>query len=192
MHLGSLTCWVSSSFSNKERRWDELWSFVILDKKCLLLLGVGLSQAVLKGREADWQQQGFLQTLQGSQRFHQETRDLEGSTYSPGALKTVRNDICIKNAERLRPNALSLLLKFESGLIFFTFFLSHWLFFFFFDGCKFSYRFSYEGRWKQKLQTYVDFSLDALDLTQYVIGPKQSLKRYNLYGVSVSRSAYHK
>ncbi|XP_053722235.1 ubiquitin carboxyl-terminal hydrolase 8 isoform X1 [Synchiropus splendidus] len=45
-------------------------------------------------------------------------------------------------------------------------------------------RFSYEGRWKQKLQTTVDFPLDCLDLTQYVIGPKQNLKRYNLYGVS--------
>ncbi|XP_037103269.1 ubiquitin carboxyl-terminal hydrolase 8 isoform X1 [Syngnathus acus] len=45
-------------------------------------------------------------------------------------------------------------------------------------------RFSYEGRWKQKLQTSVDFSLDTLDLTQYVIGPKQTLKRYNLFGVS--------
>ncbi|XP_071345129.1 ubiquitin carboxyl-terminal hydrolase 8 [Trachinotus anak] len=45
-------------------------------------------------------------------------------------------------------------------------------------------RFSYEGRWKQKLQTSVDFPLDTLDLAQYVIGPKQNLKRYNLYGVS--------
>ncbi|XP_028257794.1 ubiquitin carboxyl-terminal hydrolase 8 isoform X2 [Parambassis ranga] len=45
-------------------------------------------------------------------------------------------------------------------------------------------RFSYEGRWKQKLQTSVDFPLDSLDLSQYVIGPKQGLKRYNLYGVS--------
>ncbi|XP_062280511.1 ubiquitin carboxyl-terminal hydrolase 8 isoform X1 [Scomber scombrus] len=45
-------------------------------------------------------------------------------------------------------------------------------------------RFSYEGRWKQKLQTYVDFPLDSLDLAQYVIGPKQTIKRYNLYGVS--------
>ncbi|KAM9366521.1 ubiquitin carboxyl-terminal hydrolase 8 [Symphorus nematophorus] len=45
-------------------------------------------------------------------------------------------------------------------------------------------RFSYEGRWKQKLQTSVDFPLDSLDLAQYVIGPKQNLKRYNLYGVS--------
>lgn len=45
-------------------------------------------------------------------------------------------------------------------------------------------RFSYEGRWKQKLQTSVDFPLDSLDLAQYVIGPKQNLKKYSLYGVS--------
>ncbi|XP_071384948.1 ubiquitin carboxyl-terminal hydrolase 8 isoform X2 [Centroberyx affinis] len=45
-------------------------------------------------------------------------------------------------------------------------------------------RFSYEGRWKQKLQTCVDFPLDSLDLSQYVIGPRQSLKRYSLFGVS--------
>ncbi|KAM4749522.1 ubiquitin carboxyl-terminal hydrolase 8 [Rhinophrynus dorsalis] len=44
-------------------------------------------------------------------------------------------------------------------------------------------RFSYEGRWKQKLQTYVDFPLECLDLSQYVIGPK-SYKKYNLFGVS--------
>ncbi len=52
-------------------------------------------------------------------------------------------------------------------------------------------RFSYEGRWKQKLQTYVDFPLDSLDLAQYVIGPKQNLKRYSLYGVSVSSLVVH-
>ena len=46
--------------------------------------------------------------------------------------------------------------------------------------------FSYEGRWKQKLQTSVDFPQESLDLAQYVIGPKQNLKRYNLFGVSVS------
>ncbi|XP_068607231.1 ubiquitin carboxyl-terminal hydrolase 8 [Brachionichthys hirsutus] len=45
-------------------------------------------------------------------------------------------------------------------------------------------RFSYEGRWKQKLQTSVDFSLDCLDLNQYVIGPKQTLKKYSLFGLS--------
>uniref|UniRef100_A0A3B3WTX6 Ubiquitin carboxyl-terminal hydrolase 8 n=1 Tax=Poecilia mexicana TaxID=48701 RepID=A0A3B3WTX6_9TELE len=45
-------------------------------------------------------------------------------------------------------------------------------------------RFSYEGRWRQKLQTSVDFPLDSLDLAQYVIGPKQNLRRYNLYAVS--------
>ncbi|XP_075064034.1 ubiquitin carboxyl-terminal hydrolase 8 [Mixophyes fleayi] len=44
-------------------------------------------------------------------------------------------------------------------------------------------RFSYEGRWKQKLQTCVDFPLEHLDLSQYVIGPK-TFKKYNLFGVS--------
>ncbi|CAH2274065.1 ubiquitin carboxyl-terminal hydrolase 8 [Pelobates cultripes] len=44
-------------------------------------------------------------------------------------------------------------------------------------------RFSYEGRWKQKLQTFVDFPLECLDLSQYVIGPK-TYKKFNLYGVS--------
>ncbi|XP_041895137.1 ubiquitin carboxyl-terminal hydrolase 8 isoform X3 [Corvus kubaryi] len=46
-------------------------------------------------------------------------------------------------------------------------------------------RFSYDGRWKQKLQTSVDFPLETLDLSQYVIGPKTSLKRYNLFSVSL-------
>uniref|UniRef100_F7DG08 Ubiquitin carboxyl-terminal hydrolase 8 n=1 Tax=Monodelphis domestica TaxID=13616 RepID=F7DG08_MONDO len=45
-------------------------------------------------------------------------------------------------------------------------------------------RFSYDGRWKQKLQTSVDFPLESLDLSQYVIGPKNNLKRYNLFSVS--------
>ncbi|XP_070809962.1 ubiquitin carboxyl-terminal hydrolase 8 [Pituophis catenifer annectens] len=45
-------------------------------------------------------------------------------------------------------------------------------------------RFSYDGRWKQKLQTSVDFPLENLDLSQYVIGPKSTLKRYNLFSVS--------
>ncbi|XP_041713556.2 ubiquitin carboxyl-terminal hydrolase 8 isoform X2 [Coregonus clupeaformis] len=45
-------------------------------------------------------------------------------------------------------------------------------------------RFSFEGRWKQKLQTTVDFPLENLDVSQYVIGPRASLKRYNLFGVS--------
>ncbi|XP_018432214.1 PREDICTED: ubiquitin carboxyl-terminal hydrolase 8 [Nanorana parkeri] len=44
-------------------------------------------------------------------------------------------------------------------------------------------RFSYEGRWKQKLQTCVDFPLECLDLSQYVIGPK-TFKKYSLFGVS--------
>lgn len=45
-------------------------------------------------------------------------------------------------------------------------------------------RFKYDGRWREKLQTLVDFPLDNLDLSQYVIGPKQHLKKYNLYAVS--------
>ncbi|XP_019359688.1 PREDICTED: ubiquitin carboxyl-terminal hydrolase 8 isoform X2 [Gavialis gangeticus] len=45
-------------------------------------------------------------------------------------------------------------------------------------------RFSYDGRWKQKLQTSVDFPLESLDLSQYVIGSKSNLKRYNLFAVS--------
>nr|XP_045012433.1 ubiquitin carboxyl-terminal hydrolase 8 isoform X2 [Jaculus jaculus] len=45
-------------------------------------------------------------------------------------------------------------------------------------------RFSYDGRWKQKLQTSVDFPLENLDLSPYVIGPKNSLKKYNLFSVS--------
>lgn len=45
-------------------------------------------------------------------------------------------------------------------------------------------RFSYDGRWKQKLQTSVDFPLESLDLSQYVIGLKSNLKRYNLFSVS--------
>lgn len=48
--------------------------------------------------------------------------------------------------------------------------------------------FSYDGRWKQKLQTSVDFPLENLDLSQYVIGPKNNLKKYNLFSVSVSIS----
>ncbi|KAM9092683.1 ubiquitin carboxyl-terminal hydrolase 8 isoform 3-T3 [Megaptera novaeangliae] len=45
-------------------------------------------------------------------------------------------------------------------------------------------RFSYDGRWKQKLQTSVDFPLENLDLSQYVIGPKNNLRKYNLFSVS--------
>ncbi|XP_078386307.1 ubiquitin carboxyl-terminal hydrolase 8 isoform X3 [Cetorhinus maximus] len=45
-------------------------------------------------------------------------------------------------------------------------------------------RFSYEGRWKQKLQTNVDFPLENLDLSNYIIGPRNNVKRYNLFAVS--------
>ena len=60
--------------------------------------------------------------------------------------------------------------------------------------CQYNYcnvllcSFSYDGRWKQKLQTSVDFPLENLDLSQYVIGPKNNLKKYNLFSVSVSIS----
>lgn len=42
-------------------------------------------------------------------------------------------------------------------------------------------QFSYKGRLKQKLQTYVDFPLVNLDLLQYVIDSKNNLKKYNLF-----------
>ncbi|XP_032906123.1 ubiquitin carboxyl-terminal hydrolase 8 isoform X1 [Amblyraja radiata] len=45
-------------------------------------------------------------------------------------------------------------------------------------------RFSYEGRWKQKLQTNVDFPLENLELSNYVIGPKNNVKKYNSFAVS--------
>lgn len=45
-------------------------------------------------------------------------------------------------------------------------------------------RLTVNGRRIQKLQTNVDFPLENLDLTQYVIGPKQRLKKYNLFAVS--------
>uniref|UniRef100_A0A674DEX8 ubiquitinyl hydrolase 1 n=1 Tax=Salmo trutta TaxID=8032 RepID=A0A674DEX8_SALTR len=46
------------------------------------------------------------------------------------------------------------------------------------------WRLTINGRRIQKLQTNVDFPLENLDLTQYVIGPKQRLKKYNLFAVS--------
>lgn len=52
-------------------------------------------------------------------------------------------------------------------------------------------RFKYDGRWREKLQTLVDFPLDNLDLSQYVIGPKPNLKKYNLYAVSVSTQIHN-
>ncbi|CAB1333052.1 unnamed protein product [Coregonus sp. 'balchen'] len=45
-------------------------------------------------------------------------------------------------------------------------------------------RLTCDGREMRKLQTNVDFPLENLDLTQYVIGPKQRLKKYNLFTVS--------
>ncbi|XP_041706148.2 LOW QUALITY PROTEIN: ubiquitin carboxyl-terminal hydrolase 8-like [Coregonus clupeaformis] len=45
-------------------------------------------------------------------------------------------------------------------------------------------RLTCDGRGMRKLQSNVDFPLENLDLTQYVIGPKQRLKKYNLFAVS--------
>ncbi|XP_071942708.1 ubiquitin carboxyl-terminal hydrolase 8-like [Antedon mediterranea] len=44
-------------------------------------------------------------------------------------------------------------------------------------------RFYFEGRWRQKLQTNVDFPLTDLDLLPLTVGPK-TRKSYFLYGVS--------
>ncbi|XP_077997082.1 ubiquitin carboxyl-terminal hydrolase 8-like [Glandiceps talaboti] len=44
-------------------------------------------------------------------------------------------------------------------------------------------RFSYEGVWRHKLQTYVDFPLSGLDMSGHVIGPKIR-PTYYLYAVS--------
>ena len=44
-------------------------------------------------------------------------------------------------------------------------------------------RFYYEGMWRQKLQTMVDFPLRDMDMSPYTIGPKPS-NSYNLYAVS--------
>jgi len=45
-------------------------------------------------------------------------------------------------------------------------------------------RFSYEGMWRRKLQTYVDFPLQDLDLKNYVLDPKSRYSGYSLYAVS--------
>ncbi|XP_006814000.1 ubiquitin carboxyl-terminal hydrolase 8-like [Saccoglossus kowalevskii] len=44
-------------------------------------------------------------------------------------------------------------------------------------------RFSYEGVWRHKLQTDVDFPINNLDMSSHVIGPKKR-SSYNLYAVS--------
>ena len=47
-------------------------------------------------------------------------------------------------------------------------------------------RFYYEGMWRQKLQTSVDFpARDELNMEKYVIGPVANQRySYRLYGVS--------
>ncbi|UYV69466.1 USP8 [Cordylochernes scorpioides] len=57
-------------------------------------------------------------------------------------------------------------------------------------------RFSYDGLWRQKLQTMVDFPIQNLDMNPYVFTPR-SQNTYHLYGVVVNishckNSVYHK
>ncbi|XP_078718065.1 ubiquitin carboxyl-terminal hydrolase 8 isoform X2 [Lampetra fluviatilis] len=45
-------------------------------------------------------------------------------------------------------------------------------------------RFSYSGRWKQKLQTNVGFPLTSLNMKPYIINKENRYSEYNLYAVS--------
>lgn len=46
-------------------------------------------------------------------------------------------------------------------------------------------RFSYKNRhWREKLETLVEFPLQSLDLTRYVLGPNAEVAIYDLYAVS--------
>jgi ubiquitin C-terminal hydrolase len=48
-------------------------------------------------------------------------------------------------------------------------------------------RFSYRNRvWREKLETFVDFPIDELDLSQYALGPHDQPLKYELFAVSVS------
>lgn len=48
-------------------------------------------------------------------------------------------------------------------------------------------RFSYKNRyWREKLETYVDYPVEGLDLSSYVKGPHEGSYVYDLYAVSVS------
>jgi Ubiquitin carboxyl-terminal hydrolase len=47
------------------------------------------------------------------------------------------------------------------------------------------HRFHYEGIWRDKITTNVDFPLESLDMSRYISGPR-SQKTYDLYAVSVS------
>lgn len=50
--------------------------------------------------------------------------------------------------------------------------------------CLFVIRFVYEGYWKTKITTPVDFPVRGMDIRNYVKGPQPRI--YKLYGVSVS------
>ena len=46
------------------------------------------------------------------------------------------------------------------------------------------FRFYYQGMWRQKITTSVDFPLEGLDMNRYISGPHQR-PAYSLYAVSV-------
>ena len=50
--------------------------------------------------------------------------------------------------------------------------------------------FQYEGMWRQKLQTSVSFPMSNLDMSNYVVDPKSTL-RYNLHAVSNHYGTIH-
>ncbi|KAI0209936.1 Ubiquitin carboxyl-terminal hydrolase 8 [Lamellibrachia satsuma] len=45
-------------------------------------------------------------------------------------------------------------------------------------------RFYMQGMWRDKINTYVDFPLEGLDLSQCLLGPQKNRGPYNLYAVS--------
>lgn len=49
----------------------------------------------------------------------------------------------------------------------------------------FNNRFHYEGIWRDKITTNVDFPLEGFDMKRYISGPRTQ-QPYDLYAVSVS------
>jgi len=45
-------------------------------------------------------------------------------------------------------------------------------------------RFSYRNSWREKLEQFIQFPLENLDISDFVIGPKESNAIYDLYAVS--------
>lgn len=52
-------------------------------------------------------------------------------------------------------------------------------------------RFQYEGMWRQKLQTAVNFHMDQVDMSAFVVGPKSATRCYNLHAVSNHYGTMH-